>query len=918
VVSSLPAGNVSFLFTDIEGSTKLAQEFPQALPDLLKSHHAILRESIEGNGGHVFQIVGDAFCAAFDSALNALTSAVAAQQRLDEHPWRPVAIRVRMGITTGPAQPGVADNEAGGYSGYSTLARAQRIMSAAYGGQVLLSQSSADLTLTELRGGVALRDLGMHRLKGFPQPERLWQIIVPGLRNDFPPLPTDAAIPNNLPNQVTSFVGRQPEISELVHLLPSSNLLTLTGAGGTGKSRLSLELAAAALDSFHDGAWLVELAPITDPSFVPMAVARVLGLREEQGLAISKTVLDHLRDRHLLLILDNCEHLVEAAAQFADSVIHSCRDVRILSTSREPLGLSGERVWPVTPLPVPDPLLPQPIHEIEEYAAVRLFLDRARYLAPSFQLTAENATSVKTICHKLDGMPLALELAAARVKQLGVDQLAVRLDDRFRLLSSGSRTAIPRQQTLRALIDWSHALLSDEEKVLLRRVSLFSGGWTLEAAEEVCSGEKIGKDQVLDSMTRLVDKSMVVTYEKGNTTRYRLLETIRQYATEKLAESTDREALAGKHAEFFTKMAEQIEPRLMGADEVYWLDRLDLDHENVRVALGWCAQSQSSVGVRLAGAMWRFWLTRGHWTEGRRWLSQMIDSFPEAESAARAKAILGAGALAFYQRDHDAATRLLDESVVLFETLGDFRNQAWAFFYLGWMANDRGNPALAVEMLERGLRLFGALFDKHGIAHTRLMLGLVCFFRGDVSAAQAHVEASLTLSREIRDLLGTAWSLYLISMLLALEGHPEAASRPIEESISILETLGDRRNRAYAMGIRGLAALANGDTHGASRAEKESMVTFQELGDGYGVCCAMSFFTAVMLAERKTDSAFYLAGAVASYRERTGVFFPALVGSYLARVESTRTDLRSAADQAFARGYAMDLDQAVAYVLQIE
>jgi non-specific serine/threonine protein kinase len=544
-------------------------------------------------------------------------------------------------------------------------------------------------------------------------------------------------------------------------------------------------------------------------------------------------------------------------------------------------------------------------------------VDRARYLAPSFQLTADNVTGVKTICHKLDGMPLAIELAAARVKQLGVDQLAGRLDDRFRLLSSGSRTALPRQQTLRALIDWSYALLSDEEKVLLRRVSLFVGGWTLDAAEEVCSGGEIEKDLVLDSMTRLVDKSMVVTFEKGNTTRYRLLETIRQYATEKLAESGDREALAGKHAEYFTRKAEQIESRLMSADEVYWLDHLELEHENVRIALGWCARSHSSVGVRLAGAMWRFWLTRGHWTEGRRWLSQMIDSFPDAESAARAKAILGAGALAFYQRDHDAATRLLDESIALFEKLGDFRNQAWAFFYLGWMANDRGNPEQAIEMLGRGLRLFSTLSDKRGIARTRLMLGLVCFFRGDASAARPHVEASLAISREIRDPLGTAWSLYLISQLLALEGHAEAASRPIEESISILETLGDRRNLAYAIQIRGLAALAIGDTHSADRAEKESMVIFQELGDGFGICYGMSFLTAVMLAEKNAESAFHLAGAVASYRERTGVAFPALVESYLARIESTRRDLGNAADQAFAKGYVMDLDQAIAYALQI-
>ena len=917
-MSSLPAGNVSFLFTDIEDSTKLAQEFPDALPGILETHHAILRESIEQNNGHVFQIVGDAFCAAFDSALNALSASVAAQRRLEEHPWGPVAIRVRMGVTTGPAQPRTVDNTAGGYAGYSTLARAQRIVSAAHGGQLLLSQSSADLILMESKSDVTLLDLGMHRFKGFPQPERLWQVLVPGLRHDFPALPTDSAIPNNLPNQVTSFVGREREISALMQLLPSSNLITIAGAGGTGKSRLSMELAAVALDSFDDGAWLVELAPITDPTFLPMAVARVLGLREEQGCPLQKTILDHLRDRHLLLILDNCEHLVGAAAQFADLVMHACRRVRILSTSREPLGLSGERVWHVAPLHVPDPLLPQPIREIEEYPAIRLFLDRARYLAPSFRLSADNVASVKTICHKLDGMPLAIELAAARVKQLGVEQLARRLDDRFRLLSSGSRMAIPRQQTLRALIDWSYALLSGEEKVLLNRVSLFAGGWTLDAAEEVCSGGEIETDLVLDLMTRLVDKSMVVTYEKGSATRYRLLQTIHQYATEKLAESTGGEALARKHAEYFTAMAEEMESRLMGADRAYSLDHLDLDHENVRIALSWCARSRFTAGVRLAGAMWRFWLARGHWTEGRRWLSQMIDAFPDAESGARAKAILGAGALAFNQRDHDAATRLLDESVALFGTLGDSRNQGWALYYLGWMANDRGNPGQAVERLEHGLSLFSGLSDKLGTAYTRGLLGLVCFFRGDAPAARRHVESSLAISREIRDPWGTASSLFLSAMLFVLEGQPESARGPVEESISVWETLGDRRMLAYAIQFRGLSALAIEGTQSARRAQRESILIFQELGDGYGTCCGLILLAIVALAEEKRESSFHLAGAIASYRERTGVAFPALMMSYLARVESARKQLGEAADKAFENGRGMDLEQAAAYALQVD
>jgi predicted ATPase/class 3 adenylate cyclase len=650
------------MYADIEGSTQLAQQFPEAMPDLLRSHHAILRDSIEMNGGFVFQIVGDAFCAAFDSAISALNASITAQHRLNEYAWAPAPIRVRMGITTGAAQPGMIDDSAGGYSGYSTLARAQRIMSAAYGGQILLSQSSADLILPELQGEITLREMGMHRFKGFPQSERLWQVIVPDLPHDFPPLPTAAAVPNNLPFQVTSFVGRELEIPELKELLATANLLTLTGAGGTGKTRLSLELAGAVLDSFQDGVWLVEFASISDVSLLPITVARVLGLHEEQCRPLNKTILEYLQGKQLLLVLDNCEHLVEACAQFAHSVIHSCREARILSTSREPLGISGERVWQVTTLPTPDPKVTHSMKEIEGYASIQLFLERARYLLPAFQMTAANAIPVTTICYQLDGIPLAIELAAARVNQLGVEEIAGRLDDRFRLLSSGSRTALPRQQTLRALIDWGYTLLSDAEKVLLRRLSIFSGGWTLDAAEVVCTGGDIPKDRILDSLTRLVDKSMVTTVEKGNAIRYGMLETIRQYAVEKLIESVEHETLALNHALHFTRVAEEIEPRLTGADRAIWLDRLDREHENVRTALDWCARSRSPEGLRLAGAMWRFWLARGHWTEGRRWLSQMLETFRDEETAPRAKAFLGAGALAFNQRDHDAAIDLLNQS----------------------------------------------------------------------------------------------------------------------------------------------------------------------------------------------------------------------------------------------------------------
>ena len=662
-MSSQPTGTVTFLFTDIVGSTKLAQAHPAAWEAARRRHHTIVRAAMEAQHGYVFQVVGDAFFVAFSTARDGLQAALDAHHALHGEAWGETPIKVRMGLHTGVAV--LIDGE---YQGYLTLAQAQRVMAVAYGGQVLVSDATAALVRGQLPNGVTLRDLGEQRLKGLLNPEHLWQVVAPDLPAEFPPLKSLSTIPNNLPLQVTSFVGREPEIVEVKRLLTTTRLRTLTGSGGVGKTRLSLQVAGDALDTFPDGVWFIELAPLTDPVLVPQTVAAALGVREEPARPIIATLVDHVRDKHLLLVLDNCEHLIEACAKFADTVLHAGRETCILASSREALGIAGELAYRVPSLQVPNPAQTRhiQIEQVMKYEAVRLFSERATFAQPMFMLTNANAPSVAQVCQRLDGIPLAIELAAARVKGLSAEQIAERLDNRFRLLTSGNRTALPRHQTLYAAIDWSHELLPEAERVLLRRLSVFAGGWTLEAAEEVANSEVAGSNlaielrraggqvasskrqgpsdfssdtshlplaasdlplatshlpraDILDLLLRLVDKSLVVMDALGHEARYHMLESIRQYALAKLEESGERESVRDRHLHYFVELAETAEPELRRAEQAAWFDRLDSEHDNMRAAIDWSLSSaQPTEGLRLAGALQWFWSNRGHISERTR------------------------------------------------------------------------------------------------------------------------------------------------------------------------------------------------------------------------------------------------------------------------------------------------------------
>ncbi|MEZ4823626.1 MAG: adenylate/guanylate cyclase domain-containing protein [Ignavibacteria bacterium] len=523
---NIPTGAVTFLFTDIEGSTKLAQEFPDTLPSALEKHNSILKNVVEINNGFVFKIVGDAYCCAFQNAADAVKAAVEIQINIENENWDGAVIRIRIGIHSGNAEWNGDD-----YMGYITLARVARVMSAAYGGQILISNDtyklfshhkdtnppqaeqreneSDSLCLSDLVvKNVCFRDLGERRLKDVIEPIRLYQVESEGLRKEFPPLKTLDARPNNLPIQLTSFIGREKEMKFVKEELKNSRLLTLTGTGGAGKSRLSLQAAADLIDDFANGVWFTELAAVSDPVFLPIAIINALGLKEENSKTPEVTLSDYLKDKEILIILDNCEQIIESCAKLTEKLLLRCPDLKIIATSREALNISGEQTYKIPPLSQPDPDCKDTPEQLIQYESVRLFIERALSVNHEFRVNKENAMVLAKVCSRLDGIPLAIELAAARSKVLSVDKINERLDDRFKLLTGGKRTALPRQQTLRALIDWSYDLLSDKEKIYGTDSLYFSGGWTLEAAEEICSDNIIDSGEIFEILSSLIENQL--------------------------------------------------------------------------------------------------------------------------------------------------------------------------------------------------------------------------------------------------------------------------------------------------------------------------------------------------------------------------------------------------------------------------
>ena len=666
-----PTGTVTFLFTDIEGSTNLWEQHPEAMKVAVARHDAILRSAVEAHLGYVVKTMGDGLLAAFATGHAALAAAVQAQRSLLAETWGEIgSLRARMALHTGPAE-----EREGDYFGL-TLSRAARLMAAGHGGQILLTQATYELVRHHVVPEMTLRDLGERRLKDLIRPEHVYQLVAPGLPANFPPLNSLDLRPNNLPVQLTSFIGRETQMAEVKGLLSTAKLLTLTGVGGTGKTRLALQAAADELDTFSDGVWLVELAPLSDPGLVPQSVATALGVSEEVGRPRLATLTDALRARHLLLLLDNCEHVIEACARLAEGLLRACPKLKILGTSREALRIAGETTCQVPSLAFPervdDRTTPSPTHDgtrIIQYEAVRLFIDRAVVVAPNFALTDINAPAVAQIRHRLDGIPLAIELAAARVRSISVEQIATRLDNQFHLLTGGSRT-LQRHQTLRALIDWSHDLLSEPEQALLRRLSVFAGGWMLEAAEAVCSDDasqgSIPSRAVMDLVDGLINKSLVVVTLEQPTMRYHMLETIRQYVRERLAASSEEGQVRARHLKYFLGVAQSGEIDVVGREDPAYFQLLETELDNLRAALDWSVTGHKNPedALRLAGTL-RFLWNISHQTEGMKWLTAALEMNEQAAAGLRAKALNGVALVASYQGNYPQMKTICEESAAL-------------------------------------------------------------------------------------------------------------------------------------------------------------------------------------------------------------------------------------------------------------
>ncbi len=725
---------------------------------------------------------------------------------------------------------------------------------------------------------------------------------------------------NNLPTQLSSFIGRERAMAELQSLLATTRFLTLTGAGGCGKTRLALQVAATLLADFEHGVWWVELASLTDPAFVPQQVASSLGLSEQPGRPLIDTLSEALQTRKLLLALDNCEHLIAACAQLVETLLRSCAALHILATSREAFNIPGETIWPVPSLAVPDAYHLPPIEGLVKYEAVHLFIERAVSVLPHFRLTQDNVPALMQVCRRLDGLPLAIELAAARVKVLSLEQIATRLDHSYRLLAGGSRTALPRQQTLQATIEWSYHLLPEKERILFRRLSVFLGGFALEAAEAVCAGNGLEQDEVLDLLSHLVDKSLVAVTQRSGEARYRLLETIRQYAQEKLHEFGEAAHMRRNHRDWYARLAEQAKAETLEARQGSWFERLEAEHENLRVALGWSLdQQEAETAARIGAGIFRFWLLRGYISEGRLWMERALSGFSE-KNAVRAQALNVAVVLTIQQDDYQRAKTLAEESLDLCRELADRKETGYALNTLGWLAHNEGDYAGAVTFFEESLALFRELGQKHDIALVLSSLGLTVLSLGEYERAAALCEESLAISRERGDPSSIASVLTNLGIITLARGDVERAKELCEESLALRKTLVDKGGCAHTLTILGRIALIQGDDERATACYKESLTLRLETGEKEGIATALEGLAAVAGMQGQPVRAVRLYGSAQSLRTMLGApLTPMDRSSY----EQTVAAVRALLDEptflnAWTEGQAMPLVEAIAEAAQVK
>jgi predicted ATPase/class 3 adenylate cyclase len=945
MTTSPAARTATFLLTDIEGSTRLWEEQRAAMSVALEAHDALLRAAVEQAGGTVVKTTGDGVLAAFDRPEAGLMAAVEAQRALERHAWPTTGpLRVRMAIHSGSAE--VRDGDFFG----PALNRTARLMAIGHGGQVLVSSTTSALVAGDQAPGSALVDLGEHRLRDLDRPEHVYQVVATGLRSEFPPLRAVTEHPTNLRPQVTSFVGRERELAEVRRLLERSRLVTLVGVGGTGKTRLELQVAADALEGYGDGAWLVELAPLSDPELVVGEVGRVLRVQQEPGQPPIDTIADYLRSKELLLVLDNCEHLIAAAAEVTERLLGSCSALSVLTTSREPLGIDGEALFAV-----PSLALPAAVEErsgqliVDDEAldragrseAVSLFLERARATLPAFALDRSNVGAVVEICRRLDGIPLALELAAARVNVLSADEIAQGLSDRFRLLTGGRRTAVPRQRTLQALIDWSWDLLEDDDRRLLRRLAVFAGGWTLECATGVTfdypadhGSDGVGRNDggarlaTLDGLGRLVDRSLVVVDHTG-ATRYRMLETIRQYAADQLAASGETVLLCDRQLAVFLRLARDAEQGLEGPELPAWMERLDAEIDNLRTALDWADGADPDEALEMCVALTRYWQSRAMGSEGLDRLLHAVErvrALPEPASApvARARAVLVA--------------RGLTGASVVAESIGHAERASLGQEALA-LARQSGDPAAIADAIailvitralaagERDVEGLRAMLDEAMDIANELGDGARA---GRIAGGRALVEASVDLDAAERWLVRAseaavrsgnpqeiAWVTQIRGRVASQIGRLDDAQRWFRQSQAQFHAIGDQRFELSVQSELG-HVLRRSDRIDEAEAEyRQTLRGWQRSGNRGAVANQLESFAYVAMSRGDGVRAARLLGAAEALR---AVAEAAMSGfereEYDAALGRLRNELdRGSLGSAWAEGGGMTADAAVAFAL---
>jgi predicted ATPase/class 3 adenylate cyclase/DNA-binding CsgD family transcriptional regulator len=926
-MGELPQGTVTLLFTDMEGSTSPLQRGGERYADVLEACQHLLRTAFHQYHGHEIDTQGDAFFVVFARASDALEASVDAQRSLASQAWpQGIAVRVRMGLHTG--EPHLA---ADGYMGLD-VHRAARIMNAGHGGQILLSQTTRDLVEHELPEGASLRDLGAHRLKDLEHKSHLYQLVTPGLPADFPPLRTLDSYAHNLPVQLTSLIGREQEVAAVCHLLQRQEvrLLTLTGPGGTGKTRLGLQVAAELSEEFSDGVFFVNLAPLSDPELVVPTIAQTLGLKETANQPRLDLVSAWLREKELLLLLDNFEQVAEAAVEVS-ALLARCRKLHVLVTSRAVLHLSGEQEFPVPPLSLPDPKHLPDLETLSQYEAVALFIARAQAVKPDFQVTNANAPAVAEICVRLDGLPLAIELAASRSKMLPPQALLARLGQRFSLLTSGAQDVPARQQTLRNTIAWSYDLLDAGEQLLFRRLSVFVGGTTLEtiAALYTALGDEPG--QLLDGIASLIDKSLLQQSEQeAEEPRFVMLETIREYGRETLTVRGEVDATCQAHAVSYLALAEAAEQEWEGPQEAVSFARLEHEHDNLRAAMSWLLErGEAEMALRLCAALWWFWGWSDYIYEGWSFLERALEGSEEGAATLRAKALWSAGNLASNLGNFERGEVLCQESLALFRAIGDTKGMRNAVFQLAMVAEAKGDFAAARSRYEESLVLAREVGDKSLVAWALSFLAEIAIQQGEYARARPLLEEGLALFRESGEKTGVAVSIRCLAIMLFAQGNLAGAHAVAEECLALNREIGTRSAEANVLPVLAEITSYQGDTTTARLLLEKSYAFFREVGNERRLALTLSLLAKVIAAQGDLAAAraFYEESLIRGNGVNSKLSFldlaPALEGlaavvaaqgepTWAARLWGTAEIQREAYRLPLAPVYRADSEQAVA------